>query len=73
MGLKKFIYYTIVALTALAGVLFLLYLWFDFMPWESLGKILLTLMVVAGVLGVFVLVRNDLNDEERLKKEKYMD
>jgi hypothetical protein len=73
MGLKKFIYYLIVALLALAAVLFLLYLWFDIMPWAALGKILLSLAVVAGVLGVFVVVRNDLSDEERMKKDKFLD
>lgn len=71
--LKKYVYYAVVGLVALAGLLFLLYLWLNIMPWEALGKILLTLGVVAGVLVIFIIVRNDLQDEEKMRKDKYMD
>jgi hypothetical protein len=73
LKLKKYIYYAIVALVALSAFLFLLYLWFNIMPWEALGKILLSLGVIAAVLVIFVIVRNDLQDEEKMRKDKYMD
>lgn len=73
MTLKKIIMYTLWALMALGAGLYLLYLWFDILPWQALWRVLVTIVILMAVLGVFLFIRNDITDEERMRKNKFID
>jgi len=73
MTLKKIIMYSMWGLLALGAGLYLLYLWFDIMPWAALGKILLTLGILIAVMALFLFIRTDIKDEETMKKNNFLD
>lgn len=73
MTLKKIIMYSMWGLLAVGAGLYLLYLWFDFLPWESLWRILITFIILIAVMALFMFIRSDISDEERMKKNKFMD
>jgi hypothetical protein len=66
-------YYIVFVLAASAAILFLLALWLDIFSAGKIVKMMLTLGLLAMVVVVFVLRRRDLGEEEKMKKDGYMD
>ncbi|MBI1273054.1 MAG: hypothetical protein GC131_03095 [Alphaproteobacteria bacterium] len=55
-----------------AGALGILDIWFDIFSREVFGKFLLTCIIVAGVIAAVLAIRNDIDDEDRKKKDGYL-
>jgi hypothetical protein len=57
-----------VAITViLAGVLFVLDLWFGIFSEETLGKVIMTLVIAGAVVGIVVAIRGELDDDRQKK------
>lgn len=57
---------------ATAGGIFILDLWFDILSWAMMGKLLLTLIIGAGILGVWMVIRAYIREEESMTKDKFL-
>jgi len=57
---------------ATAGGVFILDMWFDIMSWAFMGKLLLTLMIGAGILAVWLIIRAHIREEESMTKDKFL-
>lgn len=57
---------------ATAGGVFILDMWFDILSWAVMGKLLLTLLIGAGILAVWLVIRAHIREEESLTKDKFL-
>lgn len=57
---------------ATAGGVFILDLWFNILSWEFMGKLLLTLLIGAGILAVWLVIRAHIREEESMTKDKFL-
>jgi protein-S-isoprenylcysteine O-methyltransferase Ste14 len=57
---------------ATAGGVFVLDMWFDILSWAVMGKLLLTLLIGAGVLAVWLTLRSHIREEESMTKDKFL-
>ncbi len=57
---------------ATAGGIFVLDLWFDILTWAIMGKVLLTLIITAGVLGIWMVIKAYIREEESMTKDKFL-
>ncbi|MDX1922634.1 MAG: hypothetical protein SFW65_05865 [Alphaproteobacteria bacterium] len=57
---------------ATAGGIFVLDLWFDILSWAVMGKVLLTLIITAGILGIWMVIKAYIREEESMTKDKFL-
>lgn len=57
---------------ATAGGIFIMDLWFDILSWAVMGKVLLTLIIGAGILAVWMVIRAYIREEEGMTKDKFL-
>jgi hypothetical protein len=57
---------------ATAGGVFVLDMWFDVLSWAMMGKLLLTLLVAAGILAVWLIIRSHIREEEAMTQDKFL-
>ncbi len=57
---------------ATAGGVFILDMWLDILSWAVMGKLLLTLLIGAGILAVWLVIRAHIREEESLTKDKFL-
>lgn len=55
------------------AALLLLQLWGNVFSEEGFGKLLFTLIIGAVVLTLYVVIRRDMGEEEKQKKDRYLD
>jgi hypothetical protein len=65
--------YAVFGLFALCGILWVLDMWFDIFTIMPLGKIVITLIVLALIIGGFLMIRRDLDDDDKMRKDGYVD
>jgi len=62
------------ALVVLAGAgLTIAQLWFPVVSWDNYIKILLTLGIIALVLGFLIIIKADFGEHKKMKDENYLD
>lgn len=66
-----YIFFSIVAV--ITGLLLLDQLWWGIISLANFWKILATLTVITIVVTIIFLIRNELVEDKRLKKDKYHD
>ena len=57
---------------ATAGGVLILDMWFDILSWAFMGKLLLTLLIGAGILAVWLVIRTHIREEESMTKDKFL-
>jgi hypothetical protein len=65
--------YFVFGLFSLCGVLWVGDMWFDLFAIMPLGKIVITLVVLGLIVGGFLMIRRDLQDDDKMRKDGYMD
>ena len=63
---------SLVTLILTYGIFFLIYLWTDFFKTEFFFKVSITFMVFFVLIGIFLAMSNYFNEENRLKKDKFV-
>ena len=62
------------AIVVLAGAgLTIAQLWFPVVSWDNYIKILLTLGIIALVLGFLIIIKADFGEHKKMKDENYLD
>ena len=62
------------AVVVLAGAgLTIAQLWFPVVSWDNYIKILLTLGIIALVLGFLIIIKADFGEHKKMKDENYLD
>ena len=63
----------LVALVALGALLTIVQIWTNIMPWDIFIKLLITLGILAVLIGFLMVIKADLGEHKRLKDENYLD
>lgn len=70
--LKQYCMYSIIGIAIVAALTFLASLWFDLFTDATVWKILITCFVLAGLVGVVIAVKEHLQEEERQRKDGFL-
>jgi len=64
---------TIIGLLIVAAFLTLIQIWAPFLSWEIFTKIMISILIIGGVLGLIMALKSDLSEHKSMKDENYLD
>lgn len=63
----------IIGLIVLAALLGITQLWVPLLSWDIFAKAMITILIVVVVLGLLMVLKNDLGEHKNLKDDNYLD
>ena len=63
----------IIGLIILGAVLTITQLWVPMLSWDIFVKAIITILIVVVVLGLLMVLKNDLGEHKNLKDDNYID
>lgn len=63
----------IIGLIVLAALLGITQLWVPLLSWDIFAKAMITIVIVVVVLGLLMVLKNDLGEHKNLKDDNYLD
>jgi uncharacterized PurR-regulated membrane protein YhhQ (DUF165 family) len=63
----------IIGLIILGAVLTIAQLWVPMLSWDIFIKAIITILIVVVVLGLLMVLKNDLGEHKNLKDDNYID
>lgn len=73
IGKARFMLYALIVMGFVSGVLIVVQMWWAVLAWESFGKIIVSMLILAGLIGFYMAVSEDFGNSRKLKDDKYID
>lgn len=63
----------IIGLIILGALLSIAQIWFSLLGWDIFIKAVITIMIIVVMLGLVMVLKNDLGEQKKLKDDNYID